>query len=154
MIVSGNLGPPGPETAGRPKYHSGADRGPPGPAGGVGRERREPASASLRAAMLEPRKDLRNLAIIAHVDHGKTTLMDGLLRQTGAVGDHQHLAERARLFSGAGRTEVDVVRELRMIERRHGAHIEEAEAETLGLFQEPVSMTLESTLRWDIELHG
>ncbi|MFQ5698552.1 MAG: translational GTPase TypA [Myxococcota bacterium] len=34
---------------------------------------------------LEPRKDLRNLAIIAHVDHGKTTLLDGLLRQTGAL---------------------------------------------------------------------
>jgi GTP-binding protein len=32
-----------------------------------------------------PRKDLRNLEIIAHVDHGKTTLVDGLLRFTGAV---------------------------------------------------------------------
>ena len=34
----------------------------------------------------EPRKDLRSLAIIAHVDHGKTTLVDGLLRFTGAAG--------------------------------------------------------------------
>ncbi len=33
------------------------------------------------------RKDVRNLAIIAHVDHGKTTLVDGLLRQTGALSD-------------------------------------------------------------------
>jgi len=42
-----------------------------------------------------PRKDLRNLAVIAHVDHGKTTLLDGLLRQTGAAGQRKPLAERA-----------------------------------------------------------
>jgi GTP-binding protein len=41
------------------------------------------------------RKTLRNLAIIAHVDHGKTTLVDGLLRFTGAVRDNQPLADRA-----------------------------------------------------------
>jgi GTP-binding protein len=40
------------------------------------------------------RKDLRNLAIIAHVDHGKTTLLDGLLRQTGAFRAGQVVAER------------------------------------------------------------
>ena len=41
----------------------------------------------------EPRKDLRSLAIIAHVDHGKTTLVDGLLRFTGAAG-FRDMAER------------------------------------------------------------
>jgi len=40
------------------------------------------------------RDDIRNVAIIAHVDHGKTTLVDGMLHQSGAFGAHQDVDER------------------------------------------------------------
>lgn len=43
---------------------------------------------------MDVREDLRNIAIIAHVDHGKTTLVDQLLRQSGIFRANEAVAER------------------------------------------------------------
>jgi GTP-binding protein len=44
--------------------------------------------------MTEQRKDIRNIAIIAHVDHGKTTLVDAMLRQSGTFRDNEQVRDR------------------------------------------------------------
>ena len=53
------------------------------------RHRRQPAAAPTAI-----RADLRNVAIVAHVDHGKTTLVDAMLRQTGAFRSNQAVVDR------------------------------------------------------------
>ncbi|MHB9028093.1 MAG: translational GTPase TypA [Candidatus Latescibacterota bacterium] len=45
--------------------------------------------------MQKTRTNIRNIAIIAHVDHGKTTLVDAMFRQSGVFRSHEHIVERA-----------------------------------------------------------
>ena len=50
---------------------------------------------SEKTMSLEIRDSIRNIAIIAHVDHGKTTLVDGMLHQSGLFGERERIAVRA-----------------------------------------------------------
>ncbi len=60
-----------------------------------GRAASNESDNGTRMSDILKRTDLRNVAIVAHVDHGKTTLVDAMLRQSGAFGEHQHVDERA-----------------------------------------------------------
>ena len=50
--------------------------------------------AEVDVVVREVRENIRNIAIIAHVDHGKTTLVDVILRQSGTFRHNQVVAER------------------------------------------------------------
>ncbi len=53
-----------------------------------------PSTLAERPGATRPGGDLRNVAIVAHVDHGKTTLVDAMLRQSGAFGERAALVDR------------------------------------------------------------
>src|SRR5579871_5215309 len=53
----------------------------------------EPLSGSVAFYRMR-RQDIRNLAIVAHVDHGKTTLVDAMLRQSGVFRANEQVADR------------------------------------------------------------
>ena len=75
-------------------------------------------------------EDIRNVAIIAHVDHGKTTLVDAMLWQSGSFRENQNIAERVMdsmdLERAGLRLQERVVRHVnRRTGRRAGEYFEE-----------------------------
>ncbi len=66
---------------------------------------------------------LRNIAIIAHVDHGKTTLVDKLLQQSGTFAAHQHIQERVMDSNDLERERGITILAKNCAVRYHGTHI-------------------------------
>src|SRR3990167_6787044 len=66
---------------------------------------------------------IRNIAIIAHVDHGKTTLADKLLRQSGTFAAHQHLVERVMDSNDLERERGITILAKNCAVNYHGTHI-------------------------------
>ena len=77
---------------------------------------------SSRLIGIDVIKNLRNIAIIAHVDHGKTTLVDQLLQQSGTLGEHAAVLDRVmdsnELEKERGITILSIHRATRILEAR------------------------------------
>src|SRR3990172_11123296 len=70
-----------------------------------------------------PMRAIRNIAIIAHVDHGKTTLVDKLLRQSGTFAAYQHLVERVMDSNDLERERGITILAKNCAVNYHGTHI-------------------------------
>ena len=69
--------------------------------------------------MKTKREDVRNVAIIAHVDHGKTTLVDELLKQSGVFRENQEVEERVMELQSFLRILPFIIMVLRSISLTH-----------------------------------
>ena len=67
---------------------------------------------------MDVRNDLRNIAIIAHVDHGKTTLVDQLLKQSGIFRANQEVAERVM-----DSNDLERERGITILSKKYGGHL-------------------------------
>ena len=75
--------------------------------------------------MRTKREDVRNIAIIAHVDHGKTTLVDELLKQSGVFRENQEVAERVM-----DSNDIERERGITILAKNTGKSIEEIARDT------------------------
>lgn len=69
--------------------------------------------------MIQKREDVRNVAIIAHVDHGKTTLVDELLKQSGVFRENQEVAERVM-----DSNDIERERGITILSKKYGCHVQ------------------------------
>jgi GTP-binding protein len=88
------------------------------------------------------RHDLRNVAIVAHVDHGKTTLVDGMLWQTGAFGDHANVPKRA-LDSGDLEREKGITILAKNTSVHYRGHLNPPTPDAAGAESDPAAQALD-----------
>ena len=89
---------------------------------------------------------LRNVAIIAHVDHGKTTLVDEMLKQSGAFRENQNVAERVMDSGDLERERDSLLQDIKALRRFRESFRQAVEEDAQSLLRQVEGLPSEKLL--------